>query len=97
MSSRDLFGVYAQIVGMSIYYDLDMLSDGWGGTLEIQPRWSKTPQKDGYVLIRVDEDTQDVVPELIREAWDGIHTADPAYYVPRWVKDHLQDYERASH
>jgi hypothetical protein len=96
VNNEELFGVRARCKGMAVYYDLDLVNDGIHGTLSIHPKWSKTPKASGDVYLRIDEHMADVVPELLREAWDGMLSDDPGYSIPRWVKDHFRQYEQCS-
>lgn len=96
MEQQDLWGARARITGLTITYNSDWMKDGVVGQLYILPKWSKRPRASGEVLLKIDEDTHDVVPDLMRRAWDGFNSADPGYYIPRWIKEHLQDYQRCT-
>lgn len=96
MEQENLWGTHARCRGLVFKYESAFGDDGIVGLLDITPRWSKRPKHSGEVHLRLDECSNDLVPELFREAWDGFLSTDPGYYIPRWVKGHLQDYEHAS-
>lgn len=95
--TADLFGTRAQCTGMEIYYDINVHDLGVHGKLTIHPKWSKRTSKPGDVYLVIDEGDVDVVPDLLRDAWDGMVSADPGYYLPRWVYEHYRKYQDASH
>lgn len=96
MFQDNLWASRARCIGLQFIYQARFTNDGINGHLHVQPTWSKNTQKDGYVHLELDEHETDLVPELFREAWDGINSTDPGYYVPRWVKDHLKNYQDAT-
>ena len=96
MEQANLWQTHARCLGLTFKYELAYKDADLVGLLDIVPRWSKRPKASGEVHLRLDECANDLVPELFREAWDGFLSTDPGYYIPRWVKGHLQDYENAS-
>lgn len=94
--TENLFATSARCIGMEVFYDMNVYDLGVHGTLSIQPKWSKRPSEPGNVYLVIDEGDVDVVPDLLRDAWDGMVSGNPGYYVPRWVNEHYRKYQEAS-
>lgn len=97
MQQDNLWATRARCTGINFTYHAIFDTSGVAGRLTIAPIWSKRTTPDGHVVLDLDECEVDVVPELFRQAWEGVNSTDPGYYVPRWVKQKLKDYENASH
>lgn len=96
MLQQELFGVAAQCTGLSVIYNYAYHDTGLDGFLHILPHWSKRPRQSGELNLAIDEGLHDVVPELAWEAFRGFESTDPGYFIPRRVKNHLQNYKDAT-
>jgi hypothetical protein len=67
---QELFGVSALTTGLTFTYSRDVLHGG-GGQLVVAPSWSKGDPLKGRFVLALDEDEEEVVPDLIRAGWEG--------------------------
>jgi len=93
MHQPDLWMAHAQCLGLTIRYDLFPESRDKVGQFTVITRWSKTPKVNGNLSVAVDENCEQLVPELAYEASLGFLTTDPGYRIPRRVKHCLENYK----
>ncbi len=96
MHQENIWQTAAQCTGLTIMYDSRYCATGKVGSLVIKPVWARKPRNPGYYATSLDEQTEELLPQLALEACNGFLTTDPGYYVPRWVNDHLNEYKSAA-
>lgn len=93
MEQMNLWMSHARCTGFAVAYESRLHAVGLVGKLAIVPQWSKQPRKMGAVLVELDEETEQYVPDLVREAYLGYCTTDPGHFIPRRIQAYLQDQE----
>jgi hypothetical protein len=88
---QNLWMTRALSTGLVITYARDIIHGG-GGDLLISPQWSKGDPAKGRVSYRLDECSEELVPDLIRAGWEG-WLSDPECGIAYRCKRQYKAYE----